>query len=393
MEAMSSLGIPLNRSRVLGVAAALAFAAVMAMAQSAGAAGTLWLYPDSEDPSQGGHVVTTGSFVLNLENRGTGGGDTTAYDVFLVLAVDDPQLLTGGTLGLPDGTTVTLDSGALGFGTPVLPCSGRDFPRHGVYPAYFGAFLVGDLAADEVVQIAVDLQGEDGLHAHFDAYGIGYREVAGETRCYDASNPPGHDVEVVLGDGGGTCYELAIEKLASATGVDIGDQVDYVITVENTGTCDLTGVVATEDIPTIGVAIGDLPTPAFTVVAVDPPPTAQNDQEILWELGALVAGDAVELTVTVLFDQPEADGSNVVNTACVTAVEVDEELCSSAVVAVGDAPGDGSIGGPGFWCNQIRFALEGWDNAKFTVEELEGWLLEINQSSLVIVELWDTATL
>ncbi|RLE27600.1 MAG: hypothetical protein DRJ65_02335 [Acidobacteria bacterium] len=52
---------------------------------SAEAGSKLWLYPDSEDPRNGGHVVETGDFVLNIENLGSGSGDTTTYEVFVVL--------------------------------------------------------------------------------------------------------------------------------------------------------------------------------------------------------------------------------------------------------------------------------------------------------------------
>ena len=40
------------------------------------------------------------------------------------------------------------------------------------------------------------------------------------------------------------------------------------------------------------------------------------------------------------------------------------------------------IGGPGFWCNQLRFAREGRPNAKFTTAELEAPVLP-NSSQLV----------
>ena len=48
----------------------------------------LWLYPDSDDPRAGGHVVTDGVFTLVVENRGRGGDDI-AKMVSLVVAVND----------------------------------------------------------------------------------------------------------------------------------------------------------------------------------------------------------------------------------------------------------------------------------------------------------------
>ncbi|RLE27601.1 MAG: hypothetical protein DRJ65_02340 [Acidobacteria bacterium] len=302
--------------------------------------------------------------------------------------------MTGGSLGLPDGTSVALDPAAFVFNTPVFPCTGHSFPPHGIYPAFIAEFFIGDIADGQVVQIAVDIEGDDGLVAHFDAFGTGYKQAGPNLKCYDVSNPSGHDVSVDFGEGDGDddpCPWLAIDKVASASGVDVGDQVDFTITVENLSECDATVVRVTETIPTV-LADDGSEVPAFTIVAVDPSPTEQLDRLLIWDIGDLVPGESVLFTVTVVFDEPAADGKAVENTACVYFAETDGVICSSAVVAVGAVPGSG-IGGPGFWCNQIRFALAGRHNAKFTIEELEGWLARINEGSLVFSELWDTTTL
>ena len=60
----------------------------------------LWLYPDVDDPRAGGHVVTHGDFTLVVENRGHGGDDTASM-VSLVVAVNNPDLLTSVTLEWP----------------------------------------------------------------------------------------------------------------------------------------------------------------------------------------------------------------------------------------------------------------------------------------------------
>ncbi len=352
----------------------------------------LWLYPDSENPQNGGHVVETGNFVLNIENLGSGNGDTTAYEVFVVLSVNDPAFLAGGSLGLPDGTSVTLDPGAFVVNTPVFPCSGHSFPPHGAFPSFLAEFFVGDFANGQVRQFAVDMQGDEGLVAHFDAFGTGYIQAGPNLKCYDVSNPAGHDVSVVFGEGGDEepCSHLTIDKVASVSGVDLGDEVVFTISVENDSECDATEVVVSEDIPMLFGADG-IELPAFSIVAVNPSPTQQTDSMLIWEIGDLPAGESVVFTVTVVFDEPAADGSFVENTACVVFVESDEMICDRAEVAVGSVGCE--IGGPGFWCNQIRFALEGRHNAKFTLEELEEWLRLVNESSTVFPELWDTTTL
>ncbi len=339
---------------------------------SAGAGSKLWLYPDSEDPRNGGHVVDTGDFVLNIDNLGSGNGDTTTYEVFVVLSVNDPAFLIGGSLGLPDGTSVDLDPASFVFDAPVFPCSGHSFPPHGVYPSFMAEFFIGDIADGEVVQIAVDLQGDDALTAHFDAFGTGYKQAGPNLKCYDVSNPSGHGVSVVLGDGDDPCPWLVIDKVASASGVDFGDQVDFTITVENLSECDATGVVVSETIPTVVTEDGSV-VPAFTVVAVDPSPTEQTDGMLIWDIGDLEAGESLVFTVTVVFDEPAADGTVVENTACVFFTEIDDVICSSAVVAVG-AVADGEIGGR--VSGVIRFALplrDGTTPSSLSKSWMSGW--------------------
>lgn len=369
------------------VLAALAVTlAAVAAPSPAQATAKLWLYPDSDDPRAGGHVVTEPAFTLNIDNRGTGNGDNTAYDTMLIVAVNDPTLLTGGSIALPGGT-VDLDPAAFGSGTPMFACSGRTVPPHSVYPASYVEIPVGDIAPGEVISAGVIIDGGDGIEVHFDATATGYKQAGPNLRCYDVINPSGHDVTMVLGDAGGDgCPEVAVSKIASSTGVVLGDPVDYVITVENPGTCDLTDVVLVEDIPTVTDPQGQ-PGPAFTIVGITPDPSGQTPDAIEWAAGTLAPGDVFTATVSVVFDQPGADGQTIENTACATSVEIPDPQCSTASVTVGSTDGD-EIGGPGFWCNQIRFALEGRPNAKFTVAELDAWLLEIFDQSGVFPEQW-----
>lgn len=375
--------LPLSLGLVVGLA-------LVAAASSSRASTQLWLYPEGVDPRAGGHVVATGTFTLLLENRGGGGGDATVHDAMLVFAVEDPALLGSASLLLPDGTGILIEPAALQLGSPVLPCSGLEFPPHGEYPAYFTTVPVGELGGGETLAIGVEIGGEDGLHAHFDAVGVGYRQTGQGMRCFDVSNPSGHDVTVMLGEVvPAPCEELSVDKTASATGVDLGDEVEYTLTVTNSGTCDLTQVVVVEDIPTITVDEPEVP--AFTVVAAEPPATVQTPLGLEWHLGTLASGATVVISLTVVFDQPLADGRVVVNTVCASAAELEEPTCARARVAVGDV-GD-RVGGPGFWCNQIRFALEGRANAKFTVVELEAWLAQASALSRVFPELVDVTTL
>jgi hypothetical protein len=373
---------------------------------------SLWLYPDSDDPRAGGHRVEGGTFILNIQNRANGNGDNTAYEVFLVVSVNDPGLLNGGTLTLEDGTSLGLDG--LVSGTPTYTCSGREIPRHGVFPADYTTILLGDIEANMVVRIDVEVDGADGLEVHFDAFGYSIKSNPNHgDKCQDLVNPFGHDVTAIFGgeeEGEDDCPSVEILKEASVSEVAIGDEIEYVITVINTGdsegdegekdegdeaSCDLTEVVLTEDIPVV-VTEDEEELPAFSIVALDPSASEESDTELSWQLDTMAPGDEVSVTVTVLFEEEAADGTEVVNTACIDAAELDEPVCSSFTVTVGEVTGEDRGHGPGYWCNQIRFTLEGRHNAQHTVEDLEAWLAEINDTSdvfgdLVIIDTLEAA--
>jgi hypothetical protein len=390
--------------------------AVLVAAPSTSEAKTqLWLYPDVDDPRAGGHVVTDGMFTLVVENRGRGDDDT-AYDVSLVVAVNNPDLLDSFILEWPDGST--MEVGDLQFGTPTRPCDGKYVPRHGVYPAEYTTvpiFSTGsppdpadpaaEIPAGDTVEINVEVVGQDGLEIHFDVIAQGFKIKKEIAECYGVVNPSGHDVTVILGEAvEAECPAVTIDKSADTTGVDIDDEVVYTIEVESSEDCDpLGGVIVTENLPTVIDPETGNPVPAFTVMEVvpNPDPTNGTADMITWTLTPdLAPGGSEIFTVTVKFDQPLTDGHKVVNTACVAlAGNEDPEECSRAAVAVGVNANDGDMRGPGFWCNRIRFAFDERHNATYTVEDLEAFLDEINddddtgEGSSVFSELYDTSTL
>lgn len=358
---------------------------------TSGATAKIWLYPDSQDPNAGGHVVTEPAFTLKIENRGTGNGDNTAYESVLLVAVNDPSVFVDATVTLP-GSTTTLDPASLAMGSPVFECSGGGLPPHGVYPAFFAEIPVGDIAQGEIVAAGVVVNGSEGLEVHFDLKAVGYRQAGPNVKCYDVVNPSGHDVTVRFeGTSEPPCHEVAIFKTADATAVALDDPMDYTITVENTGTCELTDVVLTEDLPVVLDLQGD-PVPAFTITGIDPPPTHQTETLVEWTVGGLDPGAVFTAVISVVFDQPAAAGQTVVNTACVSSFELPDPVCSSVSVGV-EVNGEEEIGGAGFWCNQLRFAREGRPNAKFTTSELDEWLLQVFDESAVFPEVYPLVTL
>jgi uncharacterized repeat protein (TIGR01451 family) len=198
------------------------------------------------------------------------------------------------------------------------------------------------------------------------------KETGHGIKCYDVINPYGHDVTVVLaGDSEPSCPDVSIEKSASIAGVDLDEEIDYTIEVTNTGDCELTGVEVTENIPTVDDGEGGT-VQAFSVVAADPGPPIASDGTLTWVIDTPLAPSAtIIITLTVVFDEPLADGQEIVNTACVSAEGLDEPVCSSAEVAMGEEPDDTGAGSPGFWCNRIRLAADEKPGATYTTEQLE----------------------
>jgi hypothetical protein len=373
----------------------MAVVAVVALAMTAlpatsDATAKLWLYPDNDDPRRGGHVVEEATFTLIVENVGGGGkdADNTAYETELIVAVNDLSLL--GSIML-DGTPVVIDS----YGVPEMPCTFRSIPPHGKYPSDFGTLALGDIAEGDAVVIEVEIDGSPGLEVHFDAVAYGQKEKKESFVCYDVVNPSGHHVTAIVPDEvEPDCPDVSIEKSTTTTGVEVGDELEYLIVVETSAECgDLTEVQVTENIPMVEPEDDGDPVPAFEIIAADPPPIGLlTDDPLVWDFGTVPAGETREIMLTVLFNEPLAAGERVENTACVSAAELDEPICSSARVAVGETPADEKVGGAGFWCNRMRLALEGIPGASYSVEELEALLAEVDLLSDVFFDLVDVST-
>jgi hypothetical protein len=375
---------------------ALAVVAVVALAMTAlpatsDATAKLWLYPDTDDPRMGGHVVEEATFTLIVENVGAGGGkdaDNTAYETELIVSVNDLSLLVSIML---DGDPVVIDS----YGVPEMPCTFRSIPPHGRYPSDFGTEALGDIAEGDEVALEVEIEGSPGLEVHFDAVAYGQKERKESVECYDVVNPSGHHVTAIVPEEAEPdCPDVSIEKSTTTTGVEVGDEVEYLIVVETSAECgDLTEVQVTENIPMVEPEDDGDPVPAFEIIAAEPPPIGLlTDDPLVWDFGTVPAGEPREIMLTVLFNEPLAAGERVENTACVSAAELDEPICSSARVAVGETPADETVGGAGFWCNRMRLALAGIPGASYSVEELEALLADVDVLSDVFFDVVDVNT-
>jgi uncharacterized repeat protein (TIGR01451 family) len=361
---------------------------VLLVTPIASAGPQLWLYPKDAGPREGGHVVPPGTFTLVIENRGNGSGDTTAYGVTLVVAVEDPDAVDTVELVHESGNSVAVDLEGMEQGTPTLLCSHKPMPRHGVYPAAYTLVVLkvltgfGDLADGESVEIEVTVGGQDNLRVHFDAMATGLKQNPQGEKCFDISNPSGHDVTVANRQGGpDECGRVRISKTADSRFVDIGDRVTFVIEVANEGSCALSNLVLEDRVPVVYDGNGD-PHPAFLIEAYDPAPYDFDELFVEWHLEPpLAVGEKIPVSLDVLFDDFLADGQRVINRACISAAELRKPRCAAAVVYVGNPHGDDGPASPGFWCHAARFALEGRRNAPVEAEDFETWLDEIGEGS------------
>jgi hypothetical protein len=358
---------------------------------AASASPNLWVYPDTSDPRQGGHVLEPGTFNLIIENRGGGGGDQTVYGVQLVVSAVDLSVVT--TLEI-EGVPVT--PGDAGVGIPPLPCSGRGMPPHSVYPAPYSLVDLGDLEAGSVFVLEVTVDGGDGTDVHFDVIGTSFRDTGNGPKCADVMNPPGHDVTVRSDPGGGEetgrCPHLKVRKWALPMSADVGDPVRFEIELDNKGDCELTSVRIVDALPLVDDDSG-VKVPALTFVTADPAPTEATDETVAWKPVDPLASETIWTARIETLVNEVADGQRVVNTVCVDAAELDEPECDTAVVEVGSVEEEPGPASPGFWCHSVTRAPVGGPSAHVSPEELEGWMAEIESDSRVFSELVDVSDL
>jgi uncharacterized repeat protein (TIGR01451 family) len=360
---------------------------ILLIAPIASAGPSLWLYPKDAGPREGGHVVPPGTpFTLVIENRGKDSVSDNAQEVKLVIAVADPTAVTLLALSYLEGDPMVLVPSDWGVGVPILPCSERPMPRHGVYPAAFLEVTldeltgIGDLGGGESVQINVTVEGEDHLHVHFDAMAKGYKKKGD---CFGVSNPSGHDVTVANRPGGqDECGRVSITKTADPGAVDLGQEVLFEIEVLNNGTCDLSELVLKDFIPTVeddGITYA-----AFQWSAGEGLPPNKVEVFLLeWRLDTLPVGEKVAVEVVGLFNEFLADQQRVVNRACASAAELRKPRCTAAVVMVGNPYGEDGPAGPGFWCHAARWLIEDRPKVPVEGEELLAWLEAIAGQSEV----------
>ena len=368
---------------------------ILLIAPIASAGGpSLWLYPKDAGPREGGHVVPPGTpFTLVIENRSKDSESNTAHEVKLVVAVENLDAVGPLSLVLDDdGTPFPLELSAWDEGTPLLPCSEKPMPRHGVFPTTYATVVVGDLIGGASFEIEVAVEGDDNLRVHFDALALGLKTTGQGLKCSGVSNPSGHDVTIANRPGGhDDCARVSISKTADPRVVDLGEPVTFVIEILNEGTCDLTELILNDLIPPVEDESGES-YPAFVWIGGTEPTPSEIDEDgywLKWRLASpLPVGESEVVQLVVEFNHPAADGKRVVNRACITAAGLTKPRCTSAGVMVGNPYGEDGPAGPGFWCHAARWVIE--DRPKVPVDgvELLAWLEEVDTESEVFSEYY-----
>jgi|GEM_PF-963827 len=293
----------------------LTVAVLFLAAATATAERSLWLYPknldgtDIEDAYVGrnknpwlrkSYVVGGDPFLLEISNHSLGKGkkDKTAKNVRLVLAINDPDKVDGILI---DGEDIW-NPDSVKYGIPKL-ASGRRMPKHGVFPTSFVEVDIGDdIPQNGAVELEIDVNGDDGLMVHFDAYGKGrpkkckgkhhhkhcdwkshrkhylgkwhhkhYKDSWYLKHCYwkyhhkhchspktcfrDVFNPFSHDVTVVIEDVVPlpVCEPeqlmVSFTEFPEAIDVALGSQSPFTVEVKVLDGCILDGLVLKVDIP------------------------------------------------------------------------------------------------------------------------------------------------
>jgi uncharacterized repeat protein (TIGR01451 family) len=359
---------------------------ILFLASAASAGGpSLWLYPEDAGPREGGHVVPPGYFILVIENIAHGSGDATAYDVQLVIAVENRGAVSSLSL---DGTEIPLEDDGWEEGTPPLPCSGKPMPRHGVFPTTYTTIDLGILEGNKSFLVDVDVAGDEDLRVHFDAMARGMKTAGREERCFDVSNPAGHDVTVANRRGGqDSCGRISITKTADPSAINFGQKVLFTIEVQNEGTCELTELLVKDHVPAVEGEDGT-EHPAFRPFDDAVPPYRSDDGLLLeWPIDdPLPVGEPWIIEFEAVFDELLADQRKLVNRACVSAAELHKKHCAAAVVTVGNPYGDDGPAGPGFWCHATRWLIEGRPKVPVDEEDFMTWLGMVDDSSQVFTE-------
>jgi uncharacterized repeat protein (TIGR01451 family)/fimbrial isopeptide formation D2 family protein len=134
--------------------------------------------------------------------------------------------------------------------------------------------------------------------------------------------------------------DLSVEKTPDNGGLDAGASMNWTIVVTNNGTGTATDVDVVDDLQAgmtyqAGTATAS-PSAGFSETSVTPDPNnGSTPIQTIWNVAAIPAGGSVTITYPVTSLPGLADGTEIVNTATVTATEQPDPVSDNGDVTIG----------------------------------------------------------
>ena len=271
--------------------------------------------------------------------------NTASSSVEIMLATQPADLMVSQTVGLTNGTmtsdftvgeaavfTITIENLGPGIpfnltGTDVVPPGFTVYAwsssAAGVAPFYdpgTGVWTLGYLYPNSIATLVIyATAGSGGSFTNTAA-------ITGASVSDPNSN--NNSSSVVVNVTSTSTSTLAVSKTVSTPTADVGQFVQFDITVTNFGTADVTNVLLEEALP-----------PGLTEVGVGSfDPTSYYDADSgLWHVTNLVAGSSAQLSITAQV----SGGGALTNTATLT---TSGQSASAVVTAVSPGPADLAVG-------------------------------------------------
>jgi len=178
----------------------------------------------------------------------------------------------------------------------------------------------------------------------------------------------------------GANSELQITKEVFVVGGGVaqaGGELEYILTVSNTGLVDATNVLLVDVIPanviyTLGSTKLDGSTSFIGSGVAEPGVNLTVNFQLA--KGALEAGEKFTVSYRVVSDAALVPGTEILNTATVTWTQQPDSITDDAIIEIGGAPGVGVVGG-NIWHDIIRSPAGEFTGGSDI--NLEGWTVQI----------------
>lgn len=174
-----------------------------------------------------------------------------------------------------------------------------------------GIWNVGDLESGQEAELTIDVEINGlGTLANV-AQVIAHNEMDTDSAPNNgAADEDDQDDAIVFSENGEDVADLSLSKTVDASMAEVGQSVDWTLTVTNQGTIDIAGIVVEDQLPA-----------GLTVTNVDGDGSFDSGS---WGIGDLAAGQSVSIVITTSLDQGLMVGDVLTNTAEITAMSEED---------------------------------------------------------------------